>query len=60
LYDFDVQLFFAGAQRIESGLIIFWHILDVCLTFDLSGVFVQVVRFYEFRPLISLPKPYRL
>ena len=49
-------LLFARAQRIESGLIVFWHILDVFLTFNLSCVFVQAVRFHEFRPLISLPK----
>ena len=49
-----------GAQRIESGLINFWHVLDVVLTFNLSCVFVQVVRSREFRPLISLPKHDRL
>jgi len=53
-------LLLVGAQRIESGLIIFWHILDVFLTFNLSCVFVQEVRFHEFRPLISLPKHDRL
>ena len=57
---FDVQLCFVGAQRVESGLIVFWHILDVFLTFNLSFVFVQLVRFREFRPLISLPKHDRL
>ena len=51
---------FVGAQRIESGLIVCGHILDVFLTFNLSCVFVQPVRFYEFRPLISLPKHDRL
>jgi len=51
---------FRVPQRIESGLIIFWHILDVFLTFNLSCVFVQAVRFHEFRPLISLPKHDRL
>ena len=49
-----------GAQLIESGLIVFWHILDVLLTFNLSCVFVQVVRFRECLPLISLPKHDRL
>ena len=44
------------AQRIESGLIISCHILDVVLTFELSCVFVQAVRCHEFRPLISLSK----
>ena len=51
-----MPLLFVGVQRIESGLIVFWHILDVCLTFNLSCVFVQRVRFHQFRPLISLPK----
>ena len=60
LHAFDLQLFLVGAQRIESGLIIFWHILDVFLTFNLSCVFVQLVRFHEFRPLMSLPKHDRL
>jgi len=55
-HGFDVQLCFVGAQCIESFLIVFWHILDVFLTFNPSCVFVQVVRLHEFRPLISLPK----
>ena len=54
------KVLFARAQRIESGLIIFWHVLDVFLTCKLSCVFVQAVRFHEFRPLISLPKHDRL
>jgi len=54
------KVLFARAQRIESGLIVFWHILDVFLTFNLSCVFVQRVRFHEFWPLISLPKHDRL
>jgi len=54
------SLLLVGAQRIESGLIVCGHILDVFLTFNLSCVFVQPVRFYEFRPLISLPKHDRL
>ena len=60
LHVFVVQFLFVGAQRIESGLIFFWHILDVFLTFNLSCVFVQPVGFHEFRPLISLPKHDRL
>jgi len=51
---------FARAQRIESGLIILCYILDAALTFNLSCVFAQDVRFQDFRPSISLPKDYRL
>jgi len=54
------SLLLVGAQRIENGLIIFWHIFDVFLTLILSCVFAQAVRFHEFRPLISLPKHDRL
>jgi len=57
---FDAQLFSVVPQRIESGLIVFCHILHEYLTFTLSCVFVQVVRFQDLRPLISLPKHDRL
>ena len=51
---------FVGAQRIESVLSILCHILGTVLTFNLSCVCVQVVRFQDFRPSISLPKNDRL
>ena len=54
------KVLFAHAQRIESVLILLCHVLDIVLTFNLSCVFVQMVRFHEFRPLISLPKHDRL
>ena len=55
-----MQLCFVGAQRIESGLIILCHIFDAALTFNLSCVSVEAVRFQDFRPSILLPKDHRL
>ena len=57
------KVLFARAQRKESGLIILSRILDAAQTFNLSCascVSVQVVRFQDFCPSMSLPKDYRL